>query len=192
MLVSQGVIQNFTTYLHAHTITGLTQTIAMGPVASQEAIKLLGTNGGGFFNVNSAHPFENPTAFTNLVEMLLVLIIPAALVFTYGRMTGNRRQGYAIYGDDDGDVPRRRAIVCLHRRGARLPRPARRRPAHARDPGSAGGNMEGKEQRFGIAGSALFDVVTTVTSCGAVNSALESFTGIGGAVPFANLSAPAR
>ena len=98
VLVSQGVIQNFTTYLTAHTITGLTQSIAMGPVASQEAIKLLGTNGGGFFNVNSAHPFENPTAFTNFFEMLLVLIIPAALVFTYGRMTGNRRQGYAIYG----------------------------------------------------------------------------------------------
>ena len=98
VLVSQGVIQNFTTYLTAHTITGLTQSIAMGPVAGQEAIKLLGTNGGGFFNTNSAHPFENPTAFTNFFEMLLVLIIPAALVFAYGRMTGNRRQGYAIYG----------------------------------------------------------------------------------------------
>src|SRR5664279_4895714 len=97
LLVSQGAIQNFSTYLTAHTLTGVTQSIAMGPVASQEVIKLLGTNGGGFFNVNSAHPFENPTAFTNLVEMMLVLIIPAALVFTYGRMTGNRRQGYAIY-----------------------------------------------------------------------------------------------
>ena len=97
VLVSQGVIQNFTTYLTAHTITGLTQSIAMGPVASQEVIKELGTNGGGFFNVNSAHPFENPTAFTNFFEMLLVLLIPAALVFAYGRMTGNRRQGYAIY-----------------------------------------------------------------------------------------------
>src|ERR1700739_4041188 len=98
VLMSQGVIQNFSHYLQAHTITGLTQSIAMGPVASQEAIKMLGTNGGGFFNTNSAHPFENPTAFTNLFEMLLVLIIPAALIFTYGRMTGNRRQGYAIYG----------------------------------------------------------------------------------------------
>jgi K+-transporting ATPase ATPase A chain len=96
VLMSQGVIQNFSAYLTAHTITGLTQSIAMGPVASQEAIKLLGTNGGGFFNVNSAHPFENPSAFTNLFEMLLVLVIPAALVFMYGRMTGNRRQGYAI------------------------------------------------------------------------------------------------
>src|ERR1017187_3463134 len=97
VLVSQGVIQNFATYLTAHTVTGLTQSIAMGPVASQEVIKELNTNGGGFFNVNSAHPFENPTAFTNLFEMLLVLIIPAALVFFYGRMTANRRQGYAIY-----------------------------------------------------------------------------------------------
>ena len=106
VLLSQGVIQNFSNYLTAHTITGLTQSIAMGPVASQEAIKLLGTNGGGFFNTNSAHPFENPTAFTNFFEMLLVLIIPAALIFMYGRMTGNRRQGYAIYGVDDVHVPR--------------------------------------------------------------------------------------
>ncbi len=98
VLASQGVIANFSTYLTVHTITGLEQKIAMGPVASQEVIKELGTNGGGFFNVNSAHPFENPTGFTNLVEMLLVLIIPAALVFMYGRMSGNRRQGYAIYG----------------------------------------------------------------------------------------------
>ncbi len=188
VLVSQGVIQNFTTYLTAHTITGLTQTIAMGPVASQEAIKLLGTNGGGFFNVNSAHPFENPTAFTNFFEMLLVLIIPAALVFSYGRMTGNRRQGYAIYS----------AMMALFLAMVIVAYVAEAHGSPAQHAaglhtgvihGSTGGNMEGKEQRFGIAGSALFDVVTTVTSCGAVNSALESFTGIGGAVPFANLSA---
>jgi K+-transporting ATPase ATPase A chain len=188
VLVSQGVIQNLTTYLTAHTITGLTQTIAMGPVASQEAIKLLGTNGGGFFNVNSAHPFENPTAFTNFFEMLLVLIIPAALVFTYGRMTGNRRQGYAIYS---AMMTLFLAMVIVAYVAEAHGSPAQ----HAAGlhtgviHGSTGGNMEGKEQRFGIAGSALFDVVTTVTSCGAVNSALESFTGIGGAVPFANLSA---
>jgi K+-transporting ATPase ATPase A chain len=188
VLVSQGVIQNFTTYLTAHTITGLTQSIAMGPVASQEAIKLLGTNGGGFFNVNSAHPFENPTAFTNFFEMLLVLIIPAALVFTYGRMTGNRRQGYAIYS---AMMTLFLAMVIVAYVAEAHGSPAQ----HAAGlhtgviHGSTGGNMEGKEQRFGIAGSALFDVVTTVTSCGAVNSALESFTGIGGAVPFANLSA---
>jgi potassium-transporting ATPase potassium-binding subunit len=188
VLVSQGVIQNFTTYLTAHTITGLTQSIAMGPVASQEAIKMLGTNGGGFFNVNSAHPFENPTAFTNFFEMLLVLIVPAALVFTYGRMTGNRRQGYAIYG----------AMMLMFLGAVIVAYVAEAHGSPAQHAaglhthvisGSGGGNMEGKEQRFGIAGSALFDVVTTVTSCGAVNSALESFTGIGGAVPFANLSA---
>jgi potassium-transporting ATPase potassium-binding subunit len=188
VLVSQGVLQNFANYLTAHTITGLTQTIAMGPVASQEAIKLLGTNGGGFFNTNSAHPFENPTAFTNFFEMLLVLIIPAALVFAYGRMTGNRRQGYAIYG---AMMVMFLGAVCVAYIAEAHGSPAQ----HAAGlhtgviHGSTGGNMEGKEQRFGIAGSALFDVVTTVTSCGAVNSALESFTGIGGAVPFANLSA---
>ncbi len=133
VLVFQGSIQTFASYLTVHTITGLTQTIAVAPVASQEAIKLLGTNGGGIFNTNSAHPFENPTAFTNFFEMLVVLVIPAALVFMYGRMVGNRRQGYAIYIDDDGDVPRggdRR----LHRRGARIARPARRRDPHRRDP----------------------------------------------------------
>jgi K+-transporting ATPase ATPase A chain len=188
VLMSQGVIDNFSSYLTAHTITGLTQSIAMGPVASQEVIKELGTNGGGFFNTNSAHPFENPTAFTNLFEMLLVLIIPAALVFMYGRMTANRRQGYAIYAA--------MMLMFLGAVSVAYIAEAHGSPAqHAAGlhtgviSGSAGGNMEGKEQRFGIAGSALFDVVTTVTSCGAVNSALESFTGIGGAVPFANLSA---
>jgi K+-transporting ATPase ATPase A chain len=188
VLVSQGVIQNFTSYLSIHGITGLTQTIAMGPVASQEAIKELGTNGGGFFNVNSAHPFENPTGFTNFFEMLAVLVIPAGLVFSYGRMAGNRRQGYAIYSTMM-IMFLGAAIVCYIAEAHGSP------AQHAAGlhtgviPGSTGGNMEGKEQRFGIAGSALFDVVTTVTSCGAVNSAIESFTGIGGAVPFANLSA---
>jgi K+-transporting ATPase ATPase A chain len=188
VLVSQGVIANFNHYLTVHTITGLTQTIAMGPVASQEAIKLIGTNGGGFFNTNSAHPFENPTAFTNFFEMLLVLLIPAALVFAYGRMTGNRRQGYAVYAT--------MMIMFLGAAAVAYIAEAHGSPAqHAAGlhthvfAGSSGGNLEGKEQRFGIAGSALFDVVTTVTSCGAVNSAIESFTGIGGAVPFANLSA---
>ncbi len=188
VLVSQGVIQNFSTYLSAHTITGLTQSIAMGPVASQEAIKELGTNGGGFFNTNSAHPFENPTQFTNFFEMLLVLLIPAALVFAYGRMTGNRRQGFAIYAT--------MMVMFLGAVAVAYIAEAHGSPAqHAAGlhtqviSGSTGGNMEGKEQRFGIAGSALFDVITTVTSCGAVNSAIESFTGIGGAVPFANLSA---
>jgi len=188
VLVSQGVIQNFSTYLTAHTITGLTQSIAMGPVASQEVIKELGTNGGGFFNVNSAHPFENPTAFTNFFEMLLVLIIPAALVFMYGRMTGNRRQGHAIYGAMM--VMFLGAVIVAYVAEAHGSPAQHAAGLHTQAiSGSGGGNMEGKEQRFGIAGSALFDVVTTVTSCGAVNSAIESFTGIGGAVPMANLSA---
>ncbi len=188
VLVSQGVIANLSNYLTVHTVTGLTQSVAMGPIASQEVIKELGTNGGGFLNTNSAHPFENPTAFSNFFEMLLVLIIPAALVFFYGRMSGNRRQGYAIYATV--------MIMFLGAVAVAYLAEAHGSPAqHAAGlhtqvvSGSTGGNMEGKEQRFGIAGSALFDVVTTVTSCGAVNSAIESFTGIGGAVPFANLSA---
>jgi potassium-transporting ATPase potassium-binding subunit len=188
ILVFQGSIQNFSSYLTVHGITGLTQQIGMGPVASQEAIKMLGTNGGGFFNVNSAHPFENPTGFTNFLEMISVLIIPAALVFMYGRMSGNRRQGYAIYSA--------MMIMFLGAVIVAYVAEAHGSPAqHAAGlhtgviHGSSGGNLEGKEQRFGTAGSALFDVVTTVTSCGAVNSSLESFTGIGGAVPFANLSA---
>jgi K+-transporting ATPase ATPase A chain len=188
VLVSQGVLQNFSHYLTVSGPTGLTQTIAQGPVASQEAIKMLGTNGGGFFNVNSAHPFENPNGFTNFFEMLLVLIIPAGLVVTYGRMVGSRRQGYAILS----------AMFVLFFVGVAIAYAAEAHGSPAQHAaglnthvigGSIGGNMEGKEQRFGIAGSALFDVVTTVTSCGAVNSALESFTGIGGAIPFANLSA---
>jgi len=188
VLVFQGSIQNFSHYLGFNGLTGLPQTIAMGPVASQEAIKLLGTNGGGFFNTNSAHPFENPSGFTNFVEMLSVLVIPAALVFCYGKMAGNRRQGYAIYST--------MMIMFLGACIVAYIAEAHGSPAqHAAGlhtgviAGSTGGNMEGKEQRFGIAGSAIFDVVTTVTSCGAVNSAIESFTGIGGAVPFANLSA---
>jgi K+-transporting ATPase ATPase A chain len=188
VLVSQGVIANFTSYLSVHGISGVPQMLAMGPVAGQEAIKELGTNGGGFFNVNSAHPFENPTGFSNLVEMLAVLVIPAGLVFMYGTMAGKRRQGYAIYST--------MMIMFLGAVIVAYIAEAHGSPAqHAAGlhtavvHGSTGGNLEGKEQRFGIAGSALFDVVTTVTSCGAVNSALESFTGIGGAVPFANLSA---
>jgi K+-transporting ATPase ATPase A chain len=188
VLMSQGVLQNLSNYLTAHTVTGLTQTIAMGPVASQEAIKMLGTNGGGFFNTNSAHPFENPTAFTNFFEMLLVLVIPAALIFMYGRMTGNRRQGYAIYGVVMFMFLSAAAVAYIAEAHGSPAQHAAGLHTHVFS-GSTGGNLEGKEQRFGIAGSALFDVVTTVTSCGAVNSAIESYTGIGGAVPFANLSA---
>jgi len=188
ILVFQGSIQNFSHYLNFNGPTGLANSIAMGPVASQEAIKELGTNGGGFFNTNSAHPFENPTGFTNLVEMLTVLVIPAALVFMYGRLAGNRRQGYAIYATM---MVMFLGAVCVAYVAEAHGSPAQHAAGlHTQViAGSTGGNMEGKEQRFGIAGSALFDVVTTVTSCGAVNSAIESFTGIGGAVPMANLSA---
>jgi potassium-transporting ATPase potassium-binding subunit len=188
ILVFQGSIQNFSHYLSFSGITHLANQIAMGPVASQEAIKLLGTNGGGFFNTNSAHPFENPTGFTNFLEMLAVLVIPAGIVFTYGKMAGNRRQGYAIYST--------MMVMFLGAAIVAYIAEAHGSPAQhaaglhtAVTAGSSGGNLEGKDQRFGIAGSALFDVVTTVTSCGAVNSAIESFTGIGGAVPMANLSA---
>jgi K+-transporting ATPase ATPase A chain len=188
LLLAAGSIDTFSRYLTFHGITGLSGQIALGPVASQEAIKLLGTNGGGFFNTNSAHPFENPTGFSNFLEMLLVMLIPAALIFTYGRMVGRARQGYAIYG----------VVMFMFLAAAAVAYVAEAHGSPAQHAaglhtavraGSGGGNMEGKEQRFGIAGSALFDVVTTVTSCGAVNSALESFTGIGGAVPFADLSA---
>jgi potassium-transporting ATPase potassium-binding subunit len=187
LLVSQGAIQNLHAAVSFRGLTGLVQTIAQGPVASQEAIKDLGTNGGGFFNVNSAHPFENPTAFSNFVEMLAMLVIPAGLVFTYGRMVGSRRQGMAIFSTMMvlflGGV-----IVAFiaEAHGSPVQHAVGLHTAYAN---GAGGNLEGKEQRFGIASSALFNVISTVTSTGSVNSALESYTGIGGAVPFANLSA---
>jgi K+-transporting ATPase ATPase A chain len=188
VLISQGAIENFSAYLSFTGITHVSQTIAMGPVASQEAIKLLGTNGGGFFNTNSAHPFENPNGFTNFLEMVSVLAIPAGLVITYGKMVGKRRQGLAILATMMvmflGAV-----VVCYVAEAHGSPAQHAAGLHTAAISGSTGGNMEGKEERFGVAGSALFDVVTTVTSCGAVNSAIESFTGIGGAVPFANLSA---
>ncbi len=188
VLVSQGSIQNLSHYVSVHGISGIAQTVAMGPVASQEAIKLLGTNGGGFFNVNSAHPFENPNGFTNFYEMLLVLAIPAGLVFTYGKMVGSRRQAIAVFS----------TMFVLFFAGVTVAYAAEAAGSPAQHAAglhtqvmanSTGGNIEGKEQRFGIADSALFDVITTVTSCGAVNSSIESFTGLGGAIPFANLSA---
>ena len=187
VLVSQGVIQSFSGSATAHTLAGGTQQIALGPVASQESIKELGTNGGGFFNVNSAMPFENPTGLSNFVELLLILVIPASLTATYGRMVGNRRQGWAIFA----------AMAILFVIGVAVVYAAEQHGTPAQHlagvstdhfSGSTGGNLEGKEQRFGIANSALWTAVTTVTSCGAVNAAFESLTGLGGAVPFANLS----
>jgi potassium-transporting ATPase potassium-binding subunit len=186
VLASQGVIQSLHGATAVHTLSGATQTLGQGPVASQEAIKLLGTNGGGFFNVNSAFPFENPTGLSNFVEMLLILVVPTSLTYTYGRMVGSQRQGWAIFA----------AMAVLFVAGVAVIYTAEQHgtPAqhlaglhtHAFD-GSSGGNLEGKEQRFGIADSSLFSAVTTATSTGAVNSAFESLTGLGGAVPFANL-----
>jgi potassium-transporting ATPase potassium-binding subunit len=187
LLVSQGTIQNFASSTTAHTLVGGTQSIALGPVASQEIIKELGTNGGGFFNTNSAMPFENPNGLSNFIELLAILLIPAALTATYGRMVGNRRQGWAIFS----------AMAILFVIGVAVAYAAEQHGTPAQHlagvstdhlAGSTGGNLEGKEQRFGIANSALWTAVTTVTSCGAVNAAFESLTGLGGAVPFANLS----
>jgi potassium-transporting ATPase potassium-binding subunit len=186
-LVSQGVIQNLSDTSLVHTLTGGTQFIGGGPVASQEAIKELGTNGGGFFNVNSAFPFENATGLTNFVEMLLILVIPASLTYTYGRMVGSQRQGWAIFGAMFVLFIAGVVVVYVAEQHGTVAQHAAGLSTHAFQ-GSTGGNMEGKEQRFGIAGSSLWTAVTTVTSCGAVNAALESLTGLGQAVPFANLS----
>jgi K+-transporting ATPase ATPase A chain len=155
-----------------------TGALALGPVASQESIKLLGTNGGGFFNVNSAFPFENPTALSNVLEMVLILCIPVALTWTYGRMVGSRRQGLAIFAAMSVVFVAGVVVVYL----AELHNTPAQMAA-----GLGGENLEGKDVRFGVAGSSLWTAVTTVTSCGAVNAALESLTGIGGLVPFANL-----
>jgi K+-transporting ATPase ATPase A chain len=186
VLVSQGVIQTLDGSQAFHTIAGGTQTLALGPVASQEAIKELGTNGGGFFNVNSAYPLENSGGFTNMVELLLILIVPASLTFTFGRMIGNRRQGWAIYAAMMAMFVVAVAVVyTAEQHGS----PAQHHAGvltHAFS-GSTGGNMEGKEQRFGVAESSLWTAVTTVTSCGAVNAALDSLTGIGGLVPLASM-----
>ena len=184
--VSQGVIQNFHPYTVVSTLEGTTQTIAQGPVASQEAIKMLGTNGGGFFNANSAHPFENPTPLTNFIEMLFIFLIPASLTYTFGKMVRDTRQGWALFA----------AMSVLFLTGAVVAMTAEQagNPILAsagleRQPTATqpGGNMEGKEVRFGIAGSALFAVITTDASCGAVNSMHESFTPLGGLVPLVNM-----
>jgi len=177
-LVWQGVPQTLGPYVEATTLEGAKQTIAVGPVASQVAIKMLGTNGGGFFNANAAHPFENPTALSNFVQMLLIFVIGAALTNVFGRMVGNQRQGWAIFT----------AMGVLFIAGVTFCYWAE---AHGNDAltamGLTGGNMEGKEVRFGIVGSALFAVVTTAASCGAVNAMHDSFTALGGMIPLINM-----
>jgi K+-transporting ATPase ATPase A chain len=187
VFVSQGVVQTLDGSQTFHTIAGGIQTLAVGPVASQEAIKELGTNGGGFFNVNSAMPFENPNDLTNMLELLLILVIPASLTYTFGRMIGNRRQGWAIYAAMMVMFVGAVAVVYVAEQHGTPAQHHAGLATRAFD-GSTGGNMEGKEQRFGISESSLWTAVTTVTSCGAVNSAFDSMSGIGGLVPTANLA----
>src|ERR1700674_1686617 len=213
VFMGQGVIQNFDAYKDANTVESLTyanpkldaggtplkdaqgnpvtepattqtQVLAMGPVASQEAIKMVGTNGGGFFNANSSHPFENPTPLSNFIQMLSIFAIPAGLTYTLGRMTGSQRHGWAVWA----------AMAALFLCGvtAAYWAEARGNPLlHGVDQHATalqpGGNMEGKEVRFGIANSALFATVTTDASCGAINSWHDSFTPLGGMVPLVNI-----
>ncbi len=186
LFVQQGVIQNFAHYVTVTTVEGAKQVVAMGPVASQEAIKQLGTNGGGFFNANSAHPFENPTPWTNFWQMLAIFAIPAALTYTYGRIAKNQKHGWALWV----------AMYVLFIGGVATTywAEARGNPIHAArgvdviaSATNPGGNMEGKEVRFGIANSALYATMTTDASCGCVNSMHDSFTPIGGLVPLVNM-----
>jgi K+-transporting ATPase ATPase A chain len=186
ILCSQGAIQNFHPYATVKTIEGATQTIPQGPVASQEAIKMLGTNGGGFFNANSAHPYENPTPLSNLLQMLLIFLVPAGLTYTFGRMVGDTRQGWALFAA----MALMFAVgvfTCYHYEQAGNPLLAKLGLESNYTGKQAGGNMEGKETRFGIPASALFVTVTTNASCGAINSAHDSLTPIGGLVPMFNL-----
>src|ERR1700750_2899269 len=177
-LVWQGMPQTLVPYVEATTLEGGKQTIAVGPVASQIAIKMLGTNGGGFFNANAAHPFENPTALSNFVQIISIFAIGASLTNVFGRMVGNQRQGWAILG----------VMAVLFIAGVIVCYWAE---AHGNDilnaMGLSGGNMEGKEVRFGIVASSLFAVITTAASCGAVNAMHDSFTALGGMIPLINI-----
>ncbi|MGA2712567.1 MAG: potassium-transporting ATPase subunit KdpA [Bryobacteraceae bacterium] len=186
VLCSQGVIQNLHPYTVATTIEGAKQTIAQGPVASQEVIKMLGTNGGGFFNANSAHPFENPTPFANLFQMFLIFVIPGALTYTFGKMVRDTRQGWAIF-TAMAVLWLAGVVVAYHFEQRGTPMLAKAGIAMTATDTQPGGNMEGKETRFGIANSALFTTVTTDASCGAVNTMHDSLTPLGGLVPLFNL-----
>jgi K+-transporting ATPase ATPase A chain len=188
VLVSQGVLQTLGHTLSVTTLDGANQTLALGPVASQIAIKQLGTNGGGFFNVNSAFPFENANQLTNFVETLAIILIPAALTYTYGRMVGSQRQGWAIFAAMLILWVAFIAVIVPAEQHGTVAQHAAGLHTHAFH-GSTGGNMEGKEQRNGITDSALWATTTTVTSNGSVNAAMESFTGLGGAVPMSGLAA---
>ncbi len=185
-ICSQGVIQNFDANKVVKTLEGALQTIPMGPVASQEAIKMIGTNGGGFFNANSSHPFENPTPLTNFIQMLSIFLIPAGLTYTFGKMVKDTRQGWALFA----------AVSIMFLAGVFITYPAEQSGNpnltklginSAPTDTQAGGNMEGKETRFGIAASSLFAVITTDASCGAVNAMHESLTPIAALVPIFNM-----
>jgi K+-transporting ATPase ATPase A chain len=176
VLLAGGVIQNFAGFTDATTLAGTTQSIPGGPVASQEAIKLLGTNGGGFFNVNSAHPFENPTPWTSLFQVFLMLVIPFSLPRAFGRIVGDNRQGYAIVGVMAGIFLASLVLVTWAEASA-----------GGTAPQLAGAAMEGKDVRFGLFGSTLFDSASTLTSTGAVNSMLDSYTALGGMLPMINM-----
>lgn len=181
-LVSQGAIQNFTAYRDVTTLEHATQTLAMGPVASQEAIKMLGTNGGGFFNANSAHPYENPTPLSNFFQMLAIFLIPGALCYTFGRMVGDTRQGWAVLAAMTVlFVVAAVATITFEQQGN--PLFAAAGVDQTASATQAGGNMEGKETRFGIADSGLFATITTAASCGAVIAMHDSFTPLGGMAP---------
>jgi K+-transporting ATPase ATPase A chain len=186
LFVQQGVIQNFAHYVTVTTVEGVKQVLAMGPVASQEAIKQFGTNGGGFFNANSAHPFENPTPWSNFWQMLAIFAVPAALTYAYGRMAKNQKHGWALWAA--------MFVLFIAGTGAAYWAEARGNPIHAArgidvatTDVNPGGNMEGKEVRFGIVNSALFATITTDASCGAVNAMHDSFTPLGGLVPLVNI-----
>ena len=183
VLVSQGAIQNFDSYKDVTTIEAAQpQTLPMGPIASQESIKELGTNGGGFVNANSAHPYENPTPFTNFLEILAILIIPASLTYTFGRMVGDTRQGWAVFASMLILFVTLLGVAVYNEQGGN-PRVGALGVDQTVSATQSGGNMEGKETRFGIGASALFATATTGTSCGAVNSMHDSFTPLGGLVP---------
>ena len=177
-LLAEGVPQNFRSYVTATTLEGAQQTIAQGPVASQEAIKLIGSNGGGFFNASAAHPYENPTPFSNFLQMVLILLIPLAQIFTFGRWVKNKKHAWCMLA----------ALMVVFVSGATLCGYAEiRGNPEMEHLGLTGGNWEGKEQRIGIFGSALYACLTTATSCGSVNSMHDSFTPFGGFIPMLNM-----
>ncbi|TAL18740.1 potassium-transporting ATPase subunit KdpA [bacterium] len=179
VLVSQGVVQTLASQVAVTGVEGSVQNIALGPVASQEAIKMFGTNGGGFFNANSAHPFENPTPLTNFLQMFSIFVIPAALTYTFGLMAGDKKQGWVLFAS--------MMVLFVAGTTALYRAEAGPNPALSGIETSGAGNMEGKEVRFGIASSSLFAAITTSASCGAVNSMHDSFTPLGGLVPLTNI-----